>query len=143
MFTWTKRTIIVDKNAKFIVENFFIMSLPEQILESVQHDVEVYSDYLQKVAMGVISKQISEYPIFVAHREPLINIGRPIIIAEQMQTDWSFNASLVEEFVKKSLIDVKKVASFKHVFKDPEKFACIFIVSGDEDAGFAFCPYKI
>ncbi len=119
------------------------MSLPEQILESVQHDVEVYSDYLLKVASGVISKQISEYPIFVAHREPLITIGRPIIVAEQMQTDWSFNASLVEEFVKKSLIDVKKEATFKHVYKDPEKFACVFIISGESDAGFAFCPYKI
>ncbi|MEZ4888476.1 MAG: hypothetical protein R3E32_27360 [Chitinophagales bacterium] len=119
------------------------MPLPEQILESVQHDVEVYSDYLQKVALGVISKQISDYPIFVAHRETAINIGRPIVIAEQMQTDWSFNASLVEEFVNKSLIDAKKVATFKHVYKDPSKFACLFILSGEDDASFAFCPYKV
>lgn len=119
------------------------MPLPEQILESVQHDVEVYSDYLQKVAKGVISSQISDFPIFVAHKEPAINIGRPIIVAEQMQTDWSFNASLVEEFVKKSLIETKKMASFKHVYKDPEEFACLFIISGDNDASFAFCPYKV
>ncbi|MFK7906634.1 MAG: hypothetical protein AB8B69_16000 [Chitinophagales bacterium] len=119
------------------------MHLPEQILENVQHDVDIYSDYLQKIAKGVIDNKISEYPIFVAHREPSMNIGRPIIIAEQMQTDWSFNASLIEEFVKKSLIEQKKVATFKHIYKDATKYACLFIISGDSDAGFVFCPYKV
>ncbi len=119
------------------------MHLPEQILENVQHDVDIYSDYLQKIATGVINNKISDYPIFVAHREASINIGRPIIVAEQMQTDWSFNASLIEEFIKKSLIEQKKVATFKHIYKDADKYACLFIISGDSDAGFVFCPYKI
>ena len=119
------------------------MPLPDQILESVQHDVDVYSDYLRKIAMGVISKKISDYPIFVAHREPFVNIGRPIIVAEQMQTDWSFNASLLEEFMKKSLIDARRTANFKNIYKDPEKHVCLFIVSGESEANFVFCPYKV
>ncbi len=119
------------------------MPLPEQILESVQHDVDVYSDYLRKVALGIISQKISDYPIFVAHREPFINIGRPIIVAERMQTDWSFNASFLEEFISKSLIEARKVAQFKKIYKGPAKHVCLFIVSGEEDASFVFCPHRI
>lgn len=117
------------------------MAVPEQLLESVQRDVRIYEDYLKKVADAVLDEHISEYPIFVVHREEHINLGRPIIFADQMEMDWSVNASLIEEFVKKRIINPIKVAEFKRVYKNPRQYVCLFVVIGDGEANFAFYPY--
>lgn len=120
----------------------FIMQVPEQIIESVQRDVAMYENYLKKVATEVVGRGISDYPIFIAHREAQLAIGKPIISAEQMNTEWNINASLLEEFIARNLLQQHKIANFKHVYKNPAEFACIFIVSGNSDAGFAFYPYR-
>ncbi len=119
-----------------------IYSVPEQILESVQRDIRLYENYLKKVATRVIAEEISKYPIFIVHKELRLELGRPIIVAEAMQTDWSINASLIEEFIKKNMLHPDKVKEFKQIYKDPERFICLFIISGNRgDATFAFYPY--
>jgi hypothetical protein len=118
------------------------MQLPEQIIDSVQRDVLLYEAFLHRVATQVIARGISQFPIFVAHREPNLGIGKNIIDAEQMNTDWNINASLLEEFTAKNIVQNHKIVSFKQVYKNPQEFACIFIVSGNNDAGFAFYPYR-
>lgn len=119
------------------------MQLPEQIIESVQRDVQIYEQYLRKIAVEVIERGISQFPIFVAHREPHLTIGKPIVETEQMNCEWNINASLLEEFTAKKLIQSHLIVSFKQIYKDPTHFACLFIVSGNNDAGFAFYPYSV
>ena len=115
--------------------------LPEEIFDSVERDVRLYENYLKKIATQVVQTEISSYPIFIAHREPRLQIGRPIIVADAMRTDWSINASLLEEFSQKKLIAINRIANFKEIYKSPKKYICLFIISGTNEASFAFYPY--
>lgn len=119
------------------------MQLPEQIIESVQRDVLLYESFLRRVALSVLERGISQFPIFVAHREPDLSIGKLIVDLEQSNTEWSINASLLEEFTAKKIVESHRIVNFKQIYKDPKAFACIFIISGNNDAGFAFYPYRV
>lgn len=116
--------------------------LPEQIVESVQRDVLLYENYLRRIAYEVLHKEISKYPIFIAHREGNLSLGKLVIDRDKEMTEWAINASLLEEFVAKGLIARQRMPDFREVYKNPLEYACIFIVSGDSDAGFAFYKYR-
>ena len=54
---------------------------------------------------------------------------------------WSVNASSLEEFVTKQIIQPDKVDNFKSVFKNPESDLCLFVLS-ELGAKFVFIPRK-
>jgi len=118
------------------------MSLPEDIIDSVQRDVRLYDDYLKQIALAVINQGISQYPIFVAHREVNVAIGRLVVDRDSMRSQWSINASLLEEFVQKKLIEPTKVSQFVKAYKQPKQSMCLFVLLSDGSAGFAFYPYR-
>ncbi len=119
-----------------------MLSIPEELLESVQRDVRIYQEYLVEIAMQVIDQNISKHPIFVLHKEPALQLGRPIIVSDDAQSDWNINVSLIEEFINKRIISPARVEEFKNVYKSPYNYLCLFVISGQSDAGFAFCPYN-
>jgi hypothetical protein len=115
--------------------------LPEDILDNVQRDIKLYENQLKKIALAVVSEKISKYPIFIAHRLHNIALGRLVIDAETMQSDWSINASVLEEFIQKKVISSDKIAEFSRIFKDPSQHLCLFVLVDAGTAGFAFYPY--
>lgn len=119
-----------------------MLSLPEQILESAENCARLYADYLKKVAGAVVSHKISQYPIFILHRQGTLPFGRSVINAEEQRSDWSINVSFLEEFAQLGLIHANKVNAFKQSYKNPEQFVCLFIIFGDADASFAFLAYN-
>ncbi|OWY21272.1 hypothetical protein C7N43_30820 [Sphingobacteriales bacterium UPWRP_1] len=118
-----------------------MLSIPEELLESAQRQAHIYQDYLMKIAKAVITQNISKYPIFVMHREPELKLGRPVVVAHTENSEWSVNASLMEEFVNKGIISKKNTEDFINAYRNPYEYLCLFIISGQGDAGFAFCPY--
>lgn len=118
------------------------MKLPEQIIESVQQDLPLYEEHLQKIAQAIVEQHISAFPVFIAHRAGNLLLGKRVIDAEQWQTQWHIHASLLEEIAQKKIIAPQKVNEFKTIYKDPHQYACLFIVYSETDAGFAFYPYR-
>ncbi len=118
------------------------INLPEQIIESVQRDILLYENYIRRIANSILSREISSYPIFIAHREGNLSLGKLVIDKEQQMTEWSINVSLLEEFIAKGIISRVRADHFKEIFQNPLTHACIFIISGDSDAGFAFYKYR-
>ena len=53
-----------------------------------------------------------------------------------------FSQELLEEFVRREIVGKEKVDDFRDVYKNPEMFACIFLLT-PEDMEFIFCPYDI
>ena len=117
------------------------MQLPETILENLERNLRLYEDQLALLAGEIRRQSISNYPIFVAHRETELNLGRLAIDAEHFGGDWSINASTLEEFVKRQVVHPSKLADFKQAYKSPQHFICVFVLSGN-DAGFIFIPYS-
>lgn len=119
-----------------------MLTIPEELLESAQRQVRIHQDYLVKIAHGVMQQKISQYPIFIMHRDVGLQLGRQIIVGNvDNDSDWSVNASVMEEFVNKGIISKKNIEDFENAYRNPYEYLCIFIISGLGDAGFAFCPY--
>jgi hypothetical protein len=112
------------------------------LLETLQNDLTYYADYLQGLAREILDSGTSKYPVFVAHQhERGLDIGKPILQHTQIETRWSINVSLMEEFVAKGIVARDKFADFKQSWKDPEDFMCVFVYAGTASS-FVYLPYE-
>lgn len=111
----------------------------DTVLESLYNDFDKVKESLRFVAQKIVAEDISEYPIFVASHE-WIDIGKPIFNREEIELNWFFFVSFIEEFEKRKIILRNKSKEFKETFGDVEEKACIFLVTGEE-AKFIFVPY--
>lgn len=117
------------------------MKLDEEILLSLQTDLEICRDYIRQVSLGMLKGSISNYPIFVALRtEQDVDLGLPIVIRQELDLQWSFNASHLEEFVSKGIVTHEKTQDFIKNYKNPEEFLCVFVAE-DGAMSFIFLPY--
>lgn len=115
---------------------------PEQNMMSLREDMKVLGEYLQEIAQQLNEQNITRYPIFIAHKEAAIQLGKPIIDAEKSKTNWSFNASMLEEMVRKNIVEQDKLEDFREVYKNPKETACIFLAT-PEQMNFVWCPYNL
>lgn len=101
---------------------------PEKIeLEFLQSDIQYYTDYMRGFVFELLDAGVSKYPIFVFHKDQQdLNIGKPLLLREGLNTKWSVNISVLEEFVKNGLISREMVRDFRMNYKDPETYFCIF-----------------
>ena len=117
------------------------MSQPSHpLLDSLRNDVEFYNDILLEVQQDVLKQRISKYPIFAFHKWE-IAIGEPIIRREEVNSDWSVNATTLEEVVERGVIKPDRETAFKEAYKDPKDWLCIFLIS-EKGGNFIWIPFK-
>ena len=111
-------------------------------LKALEEDIKHFGGTLQEAAQTIINQNISNYPIFVAY-EIHIGLGIELIEKSSEQSNWSFNATTLEELATKSIIVKDKLDGFRMLYKSkpPADFVCVFIVD-EELAEFVFYPYK-
>ena len=118
------------------------MKFDEEILASLHHDLNVCRNYIRQVSQGMLKGSVSKYPIFVAVRSLAdIDLGLPIINREELELNWSINASHLEDFVNSNIIHQDKLPDFMKNYKDPQEFMCIFIAE-EGMMSFIFMPYE-
>ncbi len=117
-------------------------STPEKIspLQTLQPDLKFFSESIKEVAIEIMVEGISAYPIFIAHQHE-VKIGEPILDKAELNTEWSINASTLEEFVEHGIILEDKKDRFIKTYKSANEFMCLFVVV-PEGANFVFYPYK-
>ena len=111
----------------------------EILIESIKSDFKIIESHLKEITQRVIDESISTHPIFIASQE-MVDIGRPILDRNEVQVNWFFNVSIMEDFVRKGLIQSNKTSEFKRTHGDPLEKACIFVIVGEEGQ-FLFVPY--
>ena len=111
----------------------------ESPLKSLEADLKVYSDSIKEVAIEIMSEGISLYPIFLAHQHE-VKIGELILDKDELNTNWTIQASTLEEFIERGIIHSEKKDKFIKQFKDPADFMCLFVIV-PEGANFIFFPY--
>lgn len=109
-------------------------------LVSLEKDLELYSDSVKEVSIAIMSEGISTHPIFVAHQHT-VSIGEVILDRKELNTDWTIQASTMDEFIQKGIINPEKKALFLKSYKKPEDFMCVFVIV-PEGANFIYYPYK-
>ncbi|WP_134088791.1 hypothetical protein [Olivibacter sp. XZL3] len=109
-------------------------------LKSLKVDLDFYKDSIQEVAIEVMAEGLSQYPIFIAHQHQ-VSLGELILDRDELGTQWTIQASTLEEFVEKGVILKSKKELFIKNYKKPEDFMCLFVIV-PEGANFVFYPYK-
>lgn len=114
------------------------MEVSETILQQLQADLNKYEPMLVHASQAIIEQNVSNYPIFIVHKYQA-NIGIALLDRNQSGTHWSINASTLEEFVTKRIINDSKSENFKAIYKNPREYFCIFILDLDIRQ-FVFSP---
>ncbi len=108
-------------------------------LVSLEKDLTFYADSIKEVAVEIIVEGISTYPIFIAHQHE-VSIGEVILNRAELNTDWTIQASTLEEFIQKGIVHPDKKEQFLKTYKKPENYMCVFVVV-PEGANFVYYPY--
>lgn len=113
------------------------MSVTEEIL-IIEKELKVYNHIITQAKQTILDHEVSKYPIFVASKSK-IELGVSLIDREKTTAIWSINASSLEEFVAKNIIDPAKIENFKQTYKNVDTYNCYFIVSNIGNQ-FAYLP---
>lgn len=84
-----------------------------ELIQLLQQDFTVCKNYLRKVGLTIMDEGISKFRIFAAVTETIdLDIGVPIIRHEELGTHYTFNASHLEDFVNKQIVEEQKTKVF-------------------------------
>jgi hypothetical protein len=111
---------------------------PKEKLIQIQQELEVYRNLFAQATEVILDQDITKYPIFVVHTDT-IDMGIPLVERGEQTGKWSINASSLEEFSAKQLIQQEKIEEFKKIYKNPQEHHCLFLLS-DLGARFIFIP---
>lgn len=113
---------------------------PESPLLSLERDLKIYNESIHEVAIEIMVEGLSGYPIFIAYQH-IVKLGELILDRDDLNMEWSINASTLEEFVEKGVIKKELQERFTKSYKNPHDFMCLFVVV-PEGANFVYYPYK-
>src|SRR5471030_1557825 len=111
----------------------------ESPLKSLESDLKLYNASIKEVAIEIMVEGISLYPIFIAHQHE-VKLGEVILDRYELNTNWTINASTLEEFVEAGVIKKQLQDKFLKAYKKPEDFMCLFVIV-PEGGNFVFYPY--
>ena len=103
----------------------------------LEKELAPYRKLMGQASDSIIDQEITKYPIFVIHQHD-VAIGVSLT-EEQEPGKWNIQASSLEEFVSKQIIEPNKIDSFRTIYKSPDKFFCLFVLS-ELGAQFIFIP---
>ena len=106
----------------------------------LEKELDVYRKLMSQAADVIREKDVSDYPVFVAHQQEM-EIGMLIHDGNTSGGKWNIHASTLEEFVSRQIVFGEKIEEFKKNYKDPDQYVCVFILS-ELGAQFAFLPRK-
>jgi len=111
----------------------------ESPLKSLETDLKFYAESIKEVAVEIMVEGISAYPIFIAHQHE-VSVGELILDKDELNTNWTIQASTLEEFVEKGIVKPEKKELFIKNYKNAHQFMCLFVMV-PEGANFVFYPY--
>lgn len=109
-------------------------------LQSLKVDLDFYKDSIQEISSEMIAEGYTLYPIFIAHQHE-VSIGELILDKTELATNWSINASSLEELVQRGVVKEDRQVYFEKQFKPADKFMCLFVIV-PEGANFVFYPFN-
>ncbi len=111
-----------------------------KFLGTITADFARASDVLRDASEAIRDRAHSKHPIFVFSREP-VSLGALLLNAPDRLMQWHVFASSLEEFTQRGLVqEGEGEATFRGAYKDPDEYACLFVVD-PEFMEFVFLPY--
>jgi hypothetical protein len=99
-------------------------------IKQLGEDINHYHALLHEAFEGVIQEGVSNYPVFIFHRQE-VDLGIPIADRHEIIGNWSVNISTLEEFYIKGVIGIEQVEEIKAKIKgDPPQYCCLVLAEG-------------
>jgi hypothetical protein len=111
--------------------------LDGKYLGTITQDFVKIAETLKEASYQIRKQGFSDYPVFPICRSDQ-PIGQLLIDREEMDNDWNYYATYLDEFIQRGLVDMPE--EFKSAFKDPDEFCCLFVVDM-EFTNFLYIPY--
>ncbi len=111
----------------------------KRLLGLISQDFVKVSDQLKEASYQIRKRGFSEHPIFVAVQKE-IDLGILLINKTELENEWAYRASYIDEFIQRGLVGLESVELFKENYRHPDEFCCLFVVQNDF-AGFVFIPF--
>ena len=113
--------------------------LDGKYLGTISSDFVKVADFLKEASYQIKVRGFSEYPIFPVSKveQP---IGKLLYGKDELELNWNYYASFMEEFIERKLIDPEKEGEFKLSYKNTDEFCCLFIIDKNF-TNFVYIPY--
>ncbi len=115
------------------------MQEKEQQYQQLKQELQPFMTMMGNASDTIVVEEVSSYPIFVLYKEEEVALGISLKEYEGVAMDWGINASTLEEFVAKQIIQNEKVEEFKKIYKPADSQLCLFLITKD-GATFVFLP---
>ncbi len=132
---------IANRSAIFAIYLTAMMNDPDlngKYLGTISEDFVKVADTL-KEASYQIRKAGFDVPIFAISKGD-IPIGQLLISKHDLELNWNYYASFLDEFMQRELVAKDKEQEFKDTYKDPDEFCCLFVVD-QAFTNFVYIPY--
>jgi hypothetical protein len=113
--------------------------LDGKYLGTISTDFVLVADTIKEAAYQIRKRGFSDYPVF-----PICKTAQPVgqlLLAQtELGTVWNYFASFLAELVERKIVDEDKIDDFVANYKDPDEYACLFVIDPDF-TNFLFIPY--
>lgn len=113
--------------------------LSGKYLGTITQDFAKVSDNLKEASYQIRTRGFSKFPIFAISKTE-IPVGQPLFKKGELENEWNYNASFLDEFVQRKLVEEQNIKTFEEAYKDPDEFCCLFVVDTDF-TNFVFIPF--
>ncbi|MCG8309894.1 MAG: hypothetical protein MI975_21030 [Cytophagales bacterium] len=110
-----------------------------KFLGTISKDFVKLSDSIKEASYQIRKRGFSDFPIFIISKTE-IPLGQLLFKKEEVQTDWNYYVTYLDEFVQRKIIEKSREEEFRSHYKDPDEFCCLFVIDGDFTK-FVFIPY--
>ncbi|AXE17271.1 hypothetical protein DR864_05745 [Runella rosea] len=131
--------MINNSNENTLMDDANSPEVNRRLLGLISQDFVKISDQLKEASYQIRKRGFSENPIFVAVQNNL-DLGILLIAQNELDNEWSYRASFLDEFTQRGLVGPEAVEMFKENYRNPDEYCCLFVIQGDF-AGFVFIPF--
>lgn len=133
--------MIHHSNENYLLDDANSPDVNKKLLGIISQDFVKVADHLKEASYQIRKRQFSEYPIFVMTKAST-EIGTLLFAPGELETEWMYKASFLEEFIQRGLIGEDSDGYFKENYRNADEYCCVFAIHGDF-AGFIYIPYPI
>lgn len=131
--------MINHSNENTLMDDANSPEVNKRLLGLVSQDFVRVADQLKEASYQIRKRGFSDHPIFVAVERDM-DLGALLFAKTELENEWNYRASMLEEFVQRNLVGLESVDLFKENYRNPDDFCCLFVVK-DDFAGFVFIPF--
>lgn len=131
--------MIHHSNENAILDDANSYDINQVLMGTISSDFVQVADALKEASYQIRKRGFSDYPIFVVAQQP-VPVGQVLLGANELANRWDYRASFLDEFIQRGLIGAESVILWQEHYKNPDEYACLFVIQGDF-AGFIYIPY--